>query len=403
MKPGAKYYEWEGRGVPLRLEIGPRDVASEHGGAGPAHRRQEGNPADGRAGQSRSSPPSNRCRPTCSRRRWRVERQRPYAGPPGGVHRPDGERGRLRLRRFCGSATCEAEIKEQTKATIRVLPDEEFRSPVAPTTCMWCERPERCRGRVGEGVLSGAAGKRGRGRRRPASTLFADAGLERQGGTLAWAACPWSRLPTQVGTPAYVYNAEAIRSRYRSLDARTGRRCRTESALRSRPTATSRCCGFCETWVREPTSSRRGAGPRAGGRVRPRADRVQRGGEDGWRAARRGPGRRRPPQCRIARGAGAGGSHRRGRGASGSGGHPGQSRRHHRYPSLHLHRQERDQVRRSHRPGTSRRRVHPARTPGSSSPRWRCTWGASSWTWSRSARGSAGLLDLVERVCGERA
>ncbi len=36
---------------------------------------------------------------------------------------------------------CEAEIKEQTKATIRVLPDEEFRSPVAPTTCMWCDAP----------------------------------------------------------------------------------------------------------------------------------------------------------------------------------------------------------------------------------------------------------------------
>src|SRR6185312_6493957 len=28
IKPGAKYYEWEGRGVPLRLEVGPRDVAS---------------------------------------------------------------------------------------------------------------------------------------------------------------------------------------------------------------------------------------------------------------------------------------------------------------------------------------------------------------------------------------
>jgi prolyl-tRNA synthetase len=42
---------------------------------------------------------------------------------------------------FCGSAECEAEIKEQTKATIRVLPDEEFRSPVAPTRCMWCGRP----------------------------------------------------------------------------------------------------------------------------------------------------------------------------------------------------------------------------------------------------------------------
>ena len=42
---------------------------------------------------------------------------------------------------FCGSGTCEAEIKEQTKATIRVLPDEEFRSPVVPATCVWCGRP----------------------------------------------------------------------------------------------------------------------------------------------------------------------------------------------------------------------------------------------------------------------
>ncbi len=29
---------------------------------------------------------------------------------------------------WCGSAECEAKIKEETKATIRVLPDEEFRS-----------------------------------------------------------------------------------------------------------------------------------------------------------------------------------------------------------------------------------------------------------------------------------
>ncbi|MBS1111471.1 MAG: proline--tRNA ligase, partial [Anaeromyxobacteraceae bacterium] len=29
MKPGAKYFEWEGRGVPFRLEIGPRDLAND--------------------------------------------------------------------------------------------------------------------------------------------------------------------------------------------------------------------------------------------------------------------------------------------------------------------------------------------------------------------------------------
>jgi prolyl-tRNA synthetase len=39
---------------------------------------------------------------------------------------------------FCGSAKCELEIKEETKATIRCLPDEEFRSVEAPTSCLKC-------------------------------------------------------------------------------------------------------------------------------------------------------------------------------------------------------------------------------------------------------------------------
>ena len=26
MRPGAKYFEWEAKGVPLRLELGPRDA-----------------------------------------------------------------------------------------------------------------------------------------------------------------------------------------------------------------------------------------------------------------------------------------------------------------------------------------------------------------------------------------
>ncbi len=42
---------------------------------------------------------------------------------------------------FCGGGTCEMEIKEQTGATIRVLPDPEFRSREAPKTCMWCGKP----------------------------------------------------------------------------------------------------------------------------------------------------------------------------------------------------------------------------------------------------------------------
>jgi prolyl-tRNA synthetase len=42
---------------------------------------------------------------------------------------------------FCGDAACEQAIKERTKATVRVLPDAEFRSPDAPARCVWCDRP----------------------------------------------------------------------------------------------------------------------------------------------------------------------------------------------------------------------------------------------------------------------
>jgi prolyl-tRNA synthetase len=42
---------------------------------------------------------------------------------------------------YCGDAACEQAIKERTKATVRVLPGPEFRSPEAPTRCAWCDRP----------------------------------------------------------------------------------------------------------------------------------------------------------------------------------------------------------------------------------------------------------------------
>src|SRR5438093_1210130 len=47
------------------------------------------------------------------------------------------EPGRLRVH----LDACEAQIKDETKATIRVLPDEEFRSAEPPTACLKCGRP----------------------------------------------------------------------------------------------------------------------------------------------------------------------------------------------------------------------------------------------------------------------
>src|SRR2546430_17111639 len=47
MKPGAKYFDWEARGVPVRLGVGPRDVAAGTLGGAPRTRRPGGGEADG--------------------------------------------------------------------------------------------------------------------------------------------------------------------------------------------------------------------------------------------------------------------------------------------------------------------------------------------------------------------
>ena len=39
---------------------------------------------------------------------------------------------------FCGSAACEQQVKNQTKATIRVLPAPDFQSDKPPEKCVVC-------------------------------------------------------------------------------------------------------------------------------------------------------------------------------------------------------------------------------------------------------------------------
>jgi prolyl-tRNA synthetase len=141
MKPGAKYYEWEGRGVPLRLEVGPRDVAS--GSVVLARRtggKKESLPMDGLAAKLIGAMEKFQADLLEAAKGRREAATLRGATKEQLVARMEAEGGFV-YAGFCGSAKCEAEIKDQTKATIRVLPDAEFRSPVAPTTCVWCGRP----------------------------------------------------------------------------------------------------------------------------------------------------------------------------------------------------------------------------------------------------------------------
>ena len=74
---------------------------------------------------------------------------------------------------------------------------------------------------MGEGVLSGRAAGRETSRGSSGSVtanLFADAGLERRDRTLRLSGVSLAEIAEQVGTPVFVYNADAMRARFRSLD-----------------------------------------------------------------------------------------------------------------------------------------------------------------------------------------
>ncbi|MDH5198793.1 MAG: proline--tRNA ligase, partial [Gemmatimonadota bacterium] len=140
MKPGAKYYEWEGRGVPLRLEIGPRDVAQ---GQAMSARRIGGKQPVSLADATTVIPDLLDGIQTELLARARARRdEHSVRGTTKEqlIELMEGQGG-FAYGGFCGDGACEQVIKERTKATVRVLPDPEFRSAEAPVRCVWCDRP----------------------------------------------------------------------------------------------------------------------------------------------------------------------------------------------------------------------------------------------------------------------
>ena len=141
LKPGAKYFEWESRGAPLRLEVGPRDLAA---GTVMLARRTGGKEAIPMSGLAATI---SRELDAMQAAMLAAARERREAGSLRG---PGSKQefidflqsdGGFVYAGFCGDPGVEAEIKEATKATIRCIPDEEFRSAERPTTCIWTGKP----------------------------------------------------------------------------------------------------------------------------------------------------------------------------------------------------------------------------------------------------------------------
>ena len=136
--PGWKFAEWEMRGVPVRLEIGPKDIEKQAVMLARRDTRAKvSTPMDGLAGSVTALLDEIQTGLFERALRFREERTsattsyeefvKLMAGRPGFVIAP-----------WCGSAACEAQIKTETQATIRNVP---FIAPKAEGTCMTCSQP----------------------------------------------------------------------------------------------------------------------------------------------------------------------------------------------------------------------------------------------------------------------
>ena len=141
VSPGVKYYEWERKGVPYRMEIGPKDI--EKGSVALARRvvldgdkrksfvledqavAEMPNLLEEFQTELRDASVARREENTVRGVNTVNELQEALDGGAGFV-----------FTGWNGDPSVEEEVKGLTKATIRCLPSEEFRSPRTPVKCV---------------------------------------------------------------------------------------------------------------------------------------------------------------------------------------------------------------------------------------------------------------------------
>ena len=143
MKPGAKYYEWEMRGIPLRLEVGPRDLDAGQGVLVRRDTREKRPlPLDTR-GEEVADTLFRMQQEMLERARERREANSHRGEITYSRFREIIEAGGFIYAGWNGDPAVEAQVKAETKATIRVIPDEECRSAEPARKCMVTGEPAK--------------------------------------------------------------------------------------------------------------------------------------------------------------------------------------------------------------------------------------------------------------------
>jgi prolyl-tRNA synthetase len=138
-RPGWKFNEWELKGVPVRLEVGPRDLNNDQ-----VTLVRRDTRAKEQVGLSSAA---GRIKDLLTEVQTGLF-DRARAFQEANTHTAEDyatfkrimqeQRGFIRAY-WCGSAECEERIKNETRATIRVLPDNGAAD--GPGVCVYCGQP----------------------------------------------------------------------------------------------------------------------------------------------------------------------------------------------------------------------------------------------------------------------
>ena len=144
VSPGFKFNDWEMRGVPLRIELGPKDVAK--GSVVLARRDRPGK-------EGKSFVPQQGLAAEVARALVEIQQalyDRALAFRNSNTREPkDAAEFRAAVEKgfaliyWCGNGECEAKIKEDTKATMRCIPLEQ---PWGPGKCVFCGQQAKEKG-----------------------------------------------------------------------------------------------------------------------------------------------------------------------------------------------------------------------------------------------------------------
>ena len=139
LTPGFKFNDWELRGVPLRLEIGPRDVAK--GSVALARRDVPGR--DGKSFVPQDGLDVLVKDMLATIQQALLERATAFRDenthlPHDYAHFKDVVTDGFAFAGWCGGADCESAIKDETKATNRCIPIEQ---PEEKGACIYCGQP----------------------------------------------------------------------------------------------------------------------------------------------------------------------------------------------------------------------------------------------------------------------